>query len=132
MPKHAFQKLTTPARTAMVLAAVLVFALVGCLLLTLVACRSEDPTANLTLYGEVVFALSMLLCGFLGAKIAGEKRFICGLIAGGTLLLLTIAASIVFGGDNFIKEVILAALGAFFAAGGSLLGAKEPKRRRKH
>lgn len=132
MPKHALEKLSLPMRTALVVGVTLVFALLACLIFAFVAGRSEDPTANLALYGEIAFALSMLLCGFLGAKIAFDKRFVSGLTAGGILLLLVIAASVAFGGTSFVKEVILAVLGAFIASMGALLGAKEKKRRRKH
>ncbi|MBQ4599887.1 MAG: DUF3792 family protein [Clostridia bacterium] len=132
MPKKAFEKLTLTARTALVVGVTLLLALLCCLLLAFVAGRSEDPTANLTLYGEIAFALSMLFCGFLGAKLAPEQRFVSGLVASGILLLLVIAASVAFGGTSFVKEAILAALGAFVAAAGALLGAKEQKRRRKH
>lgn len=132
MPKNALEKLTLTARTALVVGVTLLFALLCCMLLAFVAGRSEDPTANLTLYGEIAFALSMLLCGFLGAKLAADRRFASGLLAGGIVLVLVIAASIAFGGTSFVKEAILAALGAFVAATGALLGAKEKKRRRKH
>lgn len=132
MPKNALEKLTLTARTALVVGVTLLFALLCCLVLAFIAGRSEDPTAHLTLYGEIAFALSMLLCGFLGAKLAADKRFISGLVASGVMLLLVIAASIAFGGTSFVKEAILAALGAFVAAAGALLGAKEQKRRRRH
>ncbi len=132
MPKNTLEKLSLTARTALVVGVTLLFALLCCLLLAFVAGKSEDPTAHLTLYGEIAFALSMLLCGFLGARIAVDRRFVSGLLAGGIVLLLVIAGSIALGGTSFVKEAILAALGAFIAAAGALLGAKEKKRRRKH
>lgn len=132
MPKHLFGKLTLTARTALTVGIAMLFAISCCLLFCFVAKYSEDPTANLQLFGEIAFALSMLFCGFLGAKLAPEQRFVSGLVASGILLLLVIAASVAFGGTSFVKEAILAALGAFVAAAGALLGAKEQKRRRKH
>lgn len=131
MPKTTISKLPIAARTAISIAAAILFALCACLLISAAAQMSEDPTAHLSLAGEIAFMLSMLLCGFLGAKFSSESRFACGLLAAGILLLFVIAASVAFGGTSFVKEVILAILGAFFAALGSLLGAREKKRKRK-
>ena len=131
MPKHTFAKMTMTARTALAVGVTLIFALLCCLAFTLAAMASEDPTAHLSLYGEIAFALSLLFCGFFGAKIAADQRFTAGLLAAGVLLLAVIAASVAFGGSNFVKEVLLALLGCFMGALGALLGAKEPRRRRK-
>ena len=53
------------------------------------------------------------------------------LLAGGILLLLTIAASFAFGGSSFARDAVLCGIGVFLAAVGALLGAKEPKRKRR-
>lgn len=131
MPKTTLSKLPLVTRTALAVTATTLFALLVCLLVSAVAQTSDDPTAHLSLAGEIVCMLSMVLCGFLGAKLSAENRFACGLLAAGCLLLLVIAASIAFGGTNFLKEVLLAVLCAFFAALGALVGAREKKRKRK-
>ncbi|MBQ5389900.1 MAG: YrzE family protein [Clostridia bacterium] len=131
MPKHLFGKLTLTARTALTVGIAMLFAISCCLLFCFVAKYSEDPTANLQLFGEIAFALSMLFCGFLGAKLAGENRFAAGMLASGVMLLPVTAAAVVCS-TSFVRSAILLALGAFVAAIGALLGAKESKRRRKH
>ena len=53
------------------------------------------------------------------------------MLAGGILLLLTIAASFAFSGSSFARAAVLCGIGVFLAAVGALLGAKEPKRKRR-
>ncbi len=131
MSKRSFDKLPLSVRIAITVGITLVFALILCLVFCAVANAGEDPTANLSLYGEIAFGMTMLFCGFIGAKGAPDQKFMCGIAAAGAVLLLVIAMSVVFGGDSFAKEAMLAGLGAFLAAGGALLGAKEPSRKHK-
>lgn len=131
MPKHTLEKMSLTVRTAITVGVTVVFAFILCLIMSAVANASDDPTKDLTLYGETAYGLSMLFCGFLGARLAADKRFICGVTAGGIMLLLVIALSIVFGGESFVKELILALLGAFIASVGAALGSREKKRKRK-
>ncbi len=131
MSKRSFDKLPLSVRIAITVGITLVFALILCLIFCAIANAGDDPTANLTLYGEIAFGMTMLFCGFIGAKGAPDQKFMCGVAAAGAVLLLVIAMSVVFGGDSFAKEAILAGLGAFLAAGGALLGAKEPSRKHK-
>ncbi len=131
MSKRTLEKLPPVTLSALAAAACCLFALLLCLLFAAAASSLDDPTAHLALYGEIVFAVTMLLCGFVGAKLAPDARFLCGMLAGGILLLLTIAASFAFGGGNFAKSAVLCGIGVFLAAVGALLGAKEPKRKRR-
>ena len=131
MPKHTFEKMSLPLRTAITAGVSLIFAFILCLIMSAVANASDDPTKNLTLYGEIAYGLSMLFCGFLGSRLAGENRFVCGVTAGGIMLLTIIALSIIFGGESFMKALILALLGAFIASVGAALGSREKKRKRK-
>lgn len=131
MPKKSLKKLSFPARTAIALGVSVLLAFLACLLLAAVAMASEDPTAHLSIYGNAVFLLSMLFCGFFGARLAAENRFLCGLIAAGCLLLFAIAMHFALGEIGFAKAFALAALGAFCGALGALLGAREKKRKRK-
>ncbi|MBE6678989.1 MAG: hypothetical protein E7598_00535 [Ruminococcaceae bacterium] len=131
MPKHSFKKLSLAARCAIVAAITVAFALSLCMIMGAVAFASEDPTKNLTLYGEICFLLSMFFCGFVGAKTAGESRFASGIFASGIVLLLVIAASVAFGGDSFIKELTMAALGVAVSASGAALGSRETKRKHR-
>ncbi len=130
MPKKSLRKLPLLLRTAIAVGSALLLAFFLSLLLAAIAMSCSDPTANLTLYGEILFLLSILLCGFLGARLAAENRFLGGLAAVGELLLLTVIASLVIGTDSGNLFFVLAALGAFFGAIGALLGAKEKKRSR--
>ena len=131
MPKNIFTRMSLPVRTAIAVGVAALFALLGCLLCAVIAQRTKDPTAHLTLYGEGVFLCTMLLCGFLCAKLAQENRFLGGLLPVGLLLLCIIAASIAFGGTSFVTEVILATLGAFCGTAGALLGSKEKRRKKR-
>ncbi|MBQ4557299.1 MAG: hypothetical protein IJA60_06610 [Clostridia bacterium] len=131
MPKNTLEKMSLPIRTAITVGASLLFAFIICIIISAVAFLSDDPTKNLTLYGEIAFCITMLFCGFLGARIASDKRFASGVIASGIMLLIVITASIVFGGESFVKELILALLGAFIASVGAAIGSREKKRRRK-
>ena len=131
MPKHSFKKLSMLARCAIVLGATIMFAFFLCLIMGAVAQSSDNPAENLTLYGEAAYLASMLFCGLVGAKIADEKKFASGVLSSGIMLFCIICASIIFGGDSLIKELLLALLGAFISAVGSLLGAREGKRKRR-
>ena len=128
MSKRTLEKLPPVTLSALAAAACCLFALLLCLLFATAASSLDDPTAHLALYGEIVFAVTMLLCGFVGAKLAPDARFLCGMLAGGILLLLTIAA---FSGSSFARAAVLCGIGVFLAAVGALLGAKEPKRKRR-
>ena len=131
MSKRTLEKLPPVTLSALAAAACCLFALLLCLLFAAAASSLDDPTAHLALYGEIVFAVTMLLCGFVGAKLAPDARFLCGMLAGGILLLLTIAASFAFSGSSFARAAVLCGIGVFLAAVGALLGAKEPKRKRR-
>lgn len=131
MPKHSFSKMSLPARCAMVTVISVVFAFALCMIMSAVSMASDDPTKNLTLYGEICFGASMCFCGFLGAKTAAENRFASGIISGGMMLILVIAASIVFGGESFVKEAIIAVLGFITSAAGAALGSRETRRKHK-
>ncbi len=131
MPKHSFGKMPFAARTAIVVAITVAVALILCLIMAAVALRSDDPTKNLALYGEICFGISMLICGFMGAKTSDERRFLGGIAAGGIMMLIVVAASIIFGGDGLLKEVILAALGFVICTFGAVLGSREPAHRRR-
>lgn len=131
MPKHSFSKMSLLARCAIVTAISVVFAFALCMIMSAISMASDDPTKNLTLYGEICFGASMFFCGFLGAKTAAEDRFANGIISAGMMLVVVIAASIVFGGDSFLKEVIIAVLGLIASAAGAALGSRETKRKRR-
>ena len=131
MPKHTFSKMTLVARTAVAAGAALLLSLVLCLLLGGIAGALEDPTAHLTLFGEIALMLSMLFCGFLGASLSAENRFAAGMLASGIWLLLVSAASLAVGNPSLVRSLLLIALAAFCGAVGSLLGAKEHRRRHK-
>lgn len=131
MPKRTLEKLSMPTKTAVTVGAGAVFALALCSLFAFAATLSDDPTANLTLYGEICFCLTMLFCGILGAKLAADKKFVCGFAAGGIMLLIATAAMLFLGTDSAIKTLIIALVGLFFAAAGSALGAREVKRKRR-
>lgn len=130
MPKRMIEKLSFPARTAVAVAAATASALALCAVFAVIASLSDNPTANLPLYGEISFCASMLFCGLLGAKLAADKRFVCGVAAGGVMLLLTAVGALILA-DNLIKALILSALGLFISAAGSALGSREVKRKRR-
>ena len=131
MPKHVFEKLPFFARCAIAAGVSAIFSIICCLAMSAIAFSGEDPTENLTLYGEVCYGITMLFCGFIGAKMGGETRFACGIASGGVLLLAIIISSFVLGGSGFARRFVLAALGALFASVGAILGSKAKKRRRK-
>lgn len=131
MPKRMLEKLSMPIRTAAVVGTGAVFALALCALFAFAASLSDDPTANLTLYGEICFCLTMLFCGLLGAKLAADKRFVCGLAASGVMLFIAAVAMLFIGTDSVIKTLIVALLGLFASAAGAAVGAREVKRKRR-
>ena len=132
MSKRSLQKLPLAAASALTAGLGCLFALLLCLLFAAAASASEDPTAHLSLYGEITFALSMFFCGFVGAKLCEDTRFLRGVLSGAILLLIAITGSFAFGGNcGFAKAAVLCGIGAFLCCCGALLGAKEPKRRRK-
>ena len=131
MSKRMLSKLPLTAAAALTAAFGCLFALILCLLFAFAASAAEDPTAHLSLYGEIAFGLSMLFCGFVGARLCDGERFLRGILAGAFLLLLAVAGSIAFGGEgSFAKIAVLSSIGAFLCCGGAILGAKEPKRKR--
>ncbi len=131
MSKRTLEKLPTVTRAALAAAVSCLFALVLCLLFAAAASSLDDPTAHLSLYGEIIFAVTMLTCGLLGAKLSGDERFLSGMLSGGILLLFVIAASFAFPGGSFAKCAVLCGIGAFLVSVGAILGAKEPKRKHR-
>ena len=132
MSKRTLSKLPLTAAAALTAAFGCLFALILCLLFAFAASAAEDPTAHLSLYGEIVFGLSMLFCGFVGARLCDGERFLRGILAGAMLLLAAVTGSFAFGGEgSFAKIAVLCSIGAFLCCGGALLGSKEPKRRRR-
>lgn len=132
MSKRTLNKLPLMAAAALAAGFGCMFSLVLCLLFALAASAVEDSTAHLSLYGEITFELSMLFCGFVGAKLCDGERFLRGILAGAFLLLLAVAGSFAFVGDeSFTKITIMCSLGAFLCCGGAILGAKEQKRKRR-
>lgn len=131
MPKRKFDRLPAFARYAAVTGSSLIFSVLCCLIMAAVASGSENPTANLALYGEIIFLLSMFVCGFIGAKAATEGKLLCGLLSAALMLAVVAGACIALGGAVLHKAAMLAAAGALCALLGSLLGAKEKRRKRK-
>ena len=119
------------ARSAAVMALFALLALVLCFITAGFAKASEDPTKNLTLYGEITLMLTMFLCGFVGAKCAAENRFASGVCASGMLLVLVIVASLFLGGNAFLKSAILATLSFAISATGAAIGSRQTKRKHR-
>ena len=130
MPKRSFDKLSFPARIAITVVLGILFAFLICLAFSLVAYASDDPTKNLTLYGEICYLVTMFFCGFIGSKLNRENKFASGVFSGGAMLILSALGALVLS-DNFIKSLILAVLGMFLSAAGAALGSREPKRKRR-
>ncbi len=132
MSKRFLNKLPFAAAAALTAGFGCLLSLILCLLFAAAASAAEDPTAHLSLYGEIVFALSMLFCGFVGARLCDGERFLRGILAGAILLLIAITGSFAFGGtSSFAKIAVLCGVGAFLCCCGAVLGAKEPKRKRR-
>ena len=131
MPKRSFKKLSMGTRCAIVVGISIIFSIILCVVMGAVANSSEDPAKNLTLYGEICFSSSMWFCGFLGAKTASENKFAAGMLSSASFLLVIVITSIFFGTNDFVKALLLALLGLFLSATGSLIGAHEPKRKRR-
>lgn len=131
MSKRASEQRPTLMSAVIAAAAACLFAMLVCLLFAAAALSLDDPTAHLGLYGTLAFFVSALLCGFLGAKLAKQERFIGGMLAGSLLLACVIAATFAFDGGNFTESAVRCGIGAFLVSIGTLLGAKETKRRRR-
>ena len=130
MSKRTLNKLPLAAAAALTAAFGCLFALFLCLVFAFAAAAADDPTASLSLYGEITFGLSMFFCGFVGARLCDGERFLRGLLAGAMLLLTAVAGSFAFGGESsFAKIAVLCSIGAFLCCCGALLGAREPKRK---
>ncbi len=132
MPKNIFGKLSFTARVAICICITVIFALTCCLGFAAAASAAEDPGKSLLLYGEICFCLTMLFCGFFGARTGGDRRFVGGITSSGIMLLTIAALSLLFDGTSTVKSLVLILLGAFFASLGALLGSKEKKRKRRH
>lgn len=131
MRKNSLSNLPPFVRYMAVSGSSLIFASVCSFIMGAVAMASEDPTENLTLYGEIIFILSMFFCGFLGAKVAVDAKILCGILSAMLMLMIVIAASLAFGGVIIPKALIIAAIGAVAALSGAAIGSREKKRRRK-
>ena len=132
MSRHASSKLSGVTRHAISVGVSLATAICLCMIISCILTSSEDPTKNLSLYGNSVFVISMFLCGFVGSKLATESRFLSGMLSSMLHLIIIVTASIVLGGSDFMRELTLALIGVGAALLGSLVGAKEKKRKRKH
>ncbi len=131
MPKHVFDKLSFPARVGISAGAGAMFALACSLLFALIASMSANPSANLTLYGEICFLTSMAFCGFFGAKMGDDSKFLCGIAAGGTMLAAVVMLALLFSSGGIVKALILSTLGMFMCAVGAAVGSREVKRKRR-
>jgi len=131
MPKNKLDRLPAFARYAIVTGSSLVFAVCCCMIMSAIALKSENPTANLALYGEIIFLASMTFCGFTGAKTATEGKLLCGLLSAALMLAIVTGACIAIGEAELLKAAILIVSGALCALLGSLIGAKEKRRKRK-
>ena len=131
MPKRNFDKLTTPIRISITAGAGVLFALICNLFFALIAYMSSDPAANLTLYGEICLLLSMLFCGFFGAKIENEQKFVCGMASGSAMLAIVIMFALFFSSGGFVKALILSVLSIFLCAVGAAVGSRKVKRKRR-
>ena len=131
MPRHTFNKMPLMARSFIICATSIILSLLLCIFASIIAKNSENPTKHLSLYGEICFVVSMLFCGFAGAKTAADHRFSSGIIPSAIMLAIIVAASIGFGGASFTKELILAVIGAVISVFGALIGAKEKRRSRR-
>ena len=130
MHKRTLEKLPFFARVAIGAGIGIVSALASTLLFSLIASLSKNPTANLTLYGEISLIFAMLLCGFFGARLGGEQKLACGLVSAGILLVIEVFLALVFA-SNLVKALILAAIAIFVAASGAAMGSREKKRKRR-
>lgn len=131
MSKRSFQKLPFVARAALLAAAGAFLALFFCLLFALIAQKSSDPTANLAVYGKIAYLITLFACGFAGAKTAADDRFTSGLAACGILAAALLLLSAFCSEAGILRKTILLLIGLFSGAIGSLLGAKEKKRKRR-
>ena len=130
MSKRIFDKLSFFTRTAITASLGAMFATVLSLAFSFVAYISENPSESIALYGEVCYLLTMLFCGFVGAKISRENAFASGIASGGAMLVLTSLGALVLS-ENAVKSLILASLGMFLCAAGAAVGSREPKRKRR-
>ena len=131
MRKNSLSNLPPFVRYMVVSGSSLIFASVCAVIMGAVAMASSDPTKNLTLYGEIIFILSMFFCGFLGAKTAVDAKFLCGILSATLMLLVVIAASLALGGNLVPKVMLIAGIGIVAALSGAVIGSREKKRRRK-
>lgn len=131
MPKRSLRRLPFALRTVLVVGVAILLVLLACFALSALALAGSDPTAHLSLYGELLFLLFMLLCGFFGAKLSEEHRFLSGTTAAGGLLLIAFALSLVLGGGTTALSLILAAFGLALGMAGAALGMREHRRGRR-
>ncbi len=131
MQKRAFERLPAIVRYITVTGSSLLFSAVCCLIMSAVAMSSDDPTADLWLYGRIIFVLSMLFCGFVGAKAGSGGRLLCGILSSLLLLATVISAAIALGNTNLADEALVATVGAAVAVVGALIGSREKKRKRR-
>lgn len=131
MPRYSFKKMPLLTRSFIICGCSLILSLMLCIFASIIAKSSNNPSENLSLYGEICFLITMLFCGFSGAKTAVESRFASGIIPAAIMLAIIFATSLCFGGTSFMKEFILAIIGAVIAAAGAFMGAKEKKRGRR-
>ena len=128
MPKRSMQRAPLALRILLVIGAAFALALLAAAALSALALAGNDPTAHLSLYGEILFLLCMLLCGFFGARLVETRRLLCGMAAAGGLLLIAFAFSLVLGTKTTAVSLILAAFGLALGAAGAALGMREKRR----
>lgn len=130
MQKRNSQRLPNAVKYIIAVGISAIVALFLSLITSAVLLASEDPTRHTSLYGEIIFCISMLLSALFGAKFSSSQKFLGGTVSSALLLLLVIAASFCFSGKAE-NGIAVAAAGVVCGIVGAFLGAREPKRKRR-
>lgn len=104
-----------------------------CLILSLFAYRTKDPTSYFSICGIITPFLSALISGYIQSKINKQHYLIGGIILGVLIFSVTVILSLIITSENLSQNGILyKALIPFFSVIGSMLGIKKISNKTKH
>ena len=92
---------------------------------------TEDPTSNITLASLLSLYMSCFICSFVLSRINGQKNFLCGIVFGAMVVILTLLLSLSVNGGEIKNPVLWRALIPVVTVAASLL-AKKRERKAKH
>lgn len=92
---------------------------------------TEDPTSKITLAALCSLYTSCFICSFVLSRINGQRNFLCGIVFGAMVVILTLLLSLAVQDGGMKNPVLWRALIPIVTVASALL-AKKRERRTKH